>query len=96
MPEFTLTPEQIGEIVAGEVRHPEKDIFGSAYERVNATRKYFKRGDKRFFVVIPNGKDSDENTYVLPGDSAVPAATPVVAPAEKNILAEALKSREKE
>lgn len=66
--EFILTPEQIGELASdGSItKHPEQDIFGQPYERVNASRKQLVLGGKRIFVVIPTGKDSDENTFKLP------------------------------
>ncbi len=67
MPKFQLTPEQLGEIASdGTIaKHPELDIFGSPYEARSATRKRLKLGGKRVFVVIPPGKDSDDNTYEL-------------------------------
>ncbi len=75
MPEFILTDEQIGQLAddGGIIKHPALDIFGSHYDRGNATRK---RLSKTQFVVIPAGKDSEDNTFKLP--VTPPAPTPKV------------------
>lgn len=93
MPEFHLTADQIGELTDDGLRHPAQDIFGQPYDRVNATRKYFQRGGKRLFVVIPTGKDSEENTYQFPHDGHAAAEKPVEL--KPNVLAEALKAKDK-
>ncbi len=88
--EFILTPDMVGELAAdGSItKHPALDIFGREYQKVNATRKYLTLGGRRVFVVIPTGKDSDENTYQLEGE---PAPAPIAKPAAPVVLAEALK-----
>jgi hypothetical protein len=76
MPEFNLKPEQVGELNPdGTIaKHPELDILGSPYEARNATRKYLRHNGKRVFVVIPPGKDSEDNKYNLPGAVSQDAA----------------------
>ncbi len=75
MPEFTLTPDQVGELDNEGVitKHPSLDIVGgdasSVTARVNATRK---RLSKTQFVVIPPGRDSEDNTFKLPSSILAP------------------------
>jgi hypothetical protein len=70
MPDFLLTPDQIGDLAPdGSItKHPEQDIFGQPVDRLNPTRKQLTLGGKRIFVVIPVGKDSEDNVYKLAGD----------------------------
>jgi hypothetical protein len=77
MPTFVLTPDHIGDLAedGSILKHPTLDILGndatSAASRVNATRK---RLSKTQFCVIPTGKDSDDNVFVLPSDKPAPKA----------------------
>jgi hypothetical protein len=74
MPDFHLTPEQLGELDkdGGIVSHPSLDIFGNPVDKLNASRKPLTINGKRVLIVIPTGRDSEENTYKLAGDK--PAA----------------------
>lgn len=80
MPDFYLTPDQIGELAedGSIIKHPALDVFGTKVDMLNPTRKPV---GKRQFVCIPTGRDHEDNKYILPA----PAAKPV------NPLAEALK-----
>ena len=73
MPDFVLIPDQIGELAAdGSItKHPSLDILGNEYSRVNATRKPIGKGR---FVVIPTGKDSEDNVYTVLADKPAPKA----------------------
>ena len=73
MPDFLLTPDQLGDLApdGSIVAHPTHDIFGQEYNRINATRKQMTLGGKRVFVVIPVGKDSEENVYKMAGEKSL-------------------------
>lgn len=73
MPEYVLIPDQIGELASdGSItKHPTLDIQGNEYARVNATRKPIS---KTRFVVIPAGKDSEDNVYTVLSDKPAPKA----------------------
>ncbi len=71
MPDFHLTSEQLGTLADdGSIgKHPEHDVFGRPYDRVNASRK---RVSKTQFVVIPTGKDHEDNVFIVPADKPAP------------------------
>lgn len=75
MPTFTLTADQLGALAddGSIIRHPERDITGAPADRLNGARKPLTHNGEplthngaRVFVVIPVGKDHEDNVYILP------------------------------
>lgn len=68
MPTFTLTADQLGALAddGSIIRHPERDITGAPADRLNGARKPLTHNGARVFVVIPVGKDHEDNVYILP------------------------------
>ena len=68
MPTFTLTADQIGALNddGSIARHPERDITGAPVDRLNGARKQLVHNGARVFIVIPVGRDHEDNVYILP------------------------------